>query len=890
VFRDESALSANPHLWSSIQDALDRSEWFVLLASPESVASPWVNRELEYWLGHKSADRILPVVTDGTWAWTDEGLRGTAVSPALRSVFGDEPRHVDLCWAHDVDDIDLHNSHFRDAVAQLAAPVHGIAKDELEGEDVRLHRRARRLARSAIGALLVLVVVSLSASGIAIVQRRRADRQAAVARREADAAFAAQLVTQARALPADQFDVALLLAIQARHLQPSDTTDGALEAALLHGPPGVDARFAMGPYVCALALSPNGRFVVTSTSDGRLLLTDRRLGSTRALLQVAKSSPCVYVTWSRDSTRLLTVGPGGTAVVWDPATARAVGVPIQVQSGPTPPFNALMTRRDRVVTTTTAGTVVVWDTSDPNRPKRTARFDVPSTDTVWRWVWLADATNPDRIAIGDTAQTQVWNLATHTMVYPPLPGDAIGESPDGKTLVTRTATQYRLWDVATGRARGVPLPNLTPPTGFPEEVAFSPNGARLAVVDGRSNSLRFVDLATGRLLSTSIRFLGPSGGYPGGFLADNSLSVYDQYTLTAALWHDVTAPAPFATVLGTHMGLGAAIITPDASRVLALTANGVTVFDMQTGMRTSAPPGGPYSLESRPVYSTDGRLVASPSRDGSVNLFDAASGRRVGIVPVGAPYVGLAWSPHDHVLAAVNGRGEVTLWNVGDPARPTLLSRTTAPDFPKQPIPFATFSPDGRTLAVQGQSLQGGSTISLVDALHGTIRALRGASVIGIPAYSPDSHSLAAADATNHVVVWDTTTGTVRATLTLPYQAFGVAYVDGGRWLAASELNSTATVPARLGLWNPNTGLSIGEPIPVPGDAAILSPDQPGGTLLATGTTNPLGGTDLWDLNPDHWEAIACRLAGRNLTRAEWNTYLPQRPYQATCPQWPDGA
>ena len=32
VFRDESALSANPHLWTSIQEALDQSEWFVLLA------------------------------------------------------------------------------------------------------------------------------------------------------------------------------------------------------------------------------------------------------------------------------------------------------------------------------------------------------------------------------------------------------------------------------------------------------------------------------------------------------------------------------------------------------------------------------------------------------------------------------------------------------------------------------------------------------------------------------------------------------------------------------------------------------------------------------------------------------------------------------------------
>ena len=49
IFRDESSLSANPHLWSSITEALDESEWFVLVAQPDAAASPWVNQEIEYW-------------------------------------------------------------------------------------------------------------------------------------------------------------------------------------------------------------------------------------------------------------------------------------------------------------------------------------------------------------------------------------------------------------------------------------------------------------------------------------------------------------------------------------------------------------------------------------------------------------------------------------------------------------------------------------------------------------------------------------------------------------------------------------------------------------------------------------------------------------------------
>ena len=49
-------------------------------------------------------------------------------------------------------------------------------------------------------------------------------------------------------------------------------------------------------------------------------------------------------------------------------------------------------------------------------------------------------------------------------------------------------------------------------------------------------------------------------------------------------------------------------------------------------------------------------------------------------------------------------------------------------------------------------------------------------------------------------------------------------------------------------------------------------------------------GIDQWDLNPHDWQTAACVLAGRNLSRQEWQTYLANtEPYAKTCPQWPDG-
>jgi hypothetical protein len=50
VFRDDTSLSATPHLWPSIAEALDQSRFFILLASCESAASLWVQKEIDHWL------------------------------------------------------------------------------------------------------------------------------------------------------------------------------------------------------------------------------------------------------------------------------------------------------------------------------------------------------------------------------------------------------------------------------------------------------------------------------------------------------------------------------------------------------------------------------------------------------------------------------------------------------------------------------------------------------------------------------------------------------------------------------------------------------------------------------------------------------------------------
>lgn len=181
VFRDDTGLTANPGLWSSIVTAMDDSDWFVFLASPEAAESPWVQRELGHWLERNGPDKLLPVVTGGTWVWDSarddfDMAASSAVPAVLAGAFLEEPRHVDMTWARSEDQVDLRNARFRDQVAEIGAPIHGMAKDDLEGADVREHRRTLRWAWGAAAALLVLTGLSVIAGLVAM---RNADEAAA---------------------------------------------------------------------------------------------------------------------------------------------------------------------------------------------------------------------------------------------------------------------------------------------------------------------------------------------------------------------------------------------------------------------------------------------------------------------------------------------------------------------------------------------------------------------------------------------------------------------------------------------------------------------------------------------------------------------------------------
>ena len=170
LFRDDTSLSATPGLWPSIEKSLGESRFLILLASPEAAASPWVGKEVAWWLGHKSIDTLLIALTDGKLSWDHEAgdfrwSEAMPLPPILRGKFPNDPRWINMRDYRD--GADPRNADFTSLAADFAAAIHGTPKEDLLSQEVRQQRRALRLAWSAAGSLLILALVAGGAGVLA---------------------------------------------------------------------------------------------------------------------------------------------------------------------------------------------------------------------------------------------------------------------------------------------------------------------------------------------------------------------------------------------------------------------------------------------------------------------------------------------------------------------------------------------------------------------------------------------------------------------------------------------------------------------------------------------------------------------------------------------------
>ena len=262
---------------------------------------------------------------------------------------------------------------------------------------------------------------------------------------------------------------------------------------------------------------------------------------------------------------------------------------------------------------------------------------------------------------------------------------------------------------------------------------------------------------------------------------------------------------------------------------------------------TSDLPGVPPGVELWVVaYAPDGNTLAGggpvyPTKDASL---DEASGRvylwstaAPGQLadsfetPVGRPVAGpLSFTPDGSRLIVPTGfdDGAISIWDT----RARAIVRT-APSVDGG-IYASDISNDGRTLVT-------GATDGIVHLWDFASGTPIGTPLTGLKPFtltvdmSPDGSTVVGADALGDVLLWDVTTGTVIAGL-LP-------------------------------------GPSSKEAV-----AASFTPD--GHSVIVVSDS---GSGWIWDVDPSDWETRACEVAGRSLTHEEWQEFLPDRAYHATC-------
>lgn len=182
VFCDQTNLTANPNLWSSIEQALDNCEYFIYLASPQAAQSKWVHKELQAFKQKRGSQNIIIVLTDGSILWND-GAAGDFLWNQTNSVpkldtplFSQEPTWLDLTWIRK-EQLSVRDPRFLDAVANLSSALRGIDKDILIGQDVAQYRKAKRFRRFSIAGLVVLALFLIAAAVTAIRSEQRSQER-----------------------------------------------------------------------------------------------------------------------------------------------------------------------------------------------------------------------------------------------------------------------------------------------------------------------------------------------------------------------------------------------------------------------------------------------------------------------------------------------------------------------------------------------------------------------------------------------------------------------------------------------------------------------------------------------------------------------------------------
>lgn len=243
VFRDREELASATDLGSMLTEALRLSACQIVICSPSSARSKWVNEEILAFKRLGREDRIFCLVVDGEPNASDNPAQADeeCFPPALRYRLGADGELSSVRTEPIAADARPGKDGRNNAKLKLIAGLLGVGFDALRQREQS--RRQRQLFAIASGAIAGMVLTSGLAAA-ALIARATAQRQTILARREAETA------RQTTVFLVDLFRIS----------DPSEARGNSLTARemLDKGAAGVETQLAKQPAVQATLLDTLG--------------------------------------------------------------------------------------------------------------------------------------------------------------------------------------------------------------------------------------------------------------------------------------------------------------------------------------------------------------------------------------------------------------------------------------------------------------------------------------------------------------------------------------------------------------------------------------------------------------------------------------------------------